>query len=58
MYKRQVYEEKQYDYDRKKYIKLGYAYTQQANIKFDYSMNILSLIHILSIENRFKEEKH
>ena len=37
-----VYEEKQYDYDRKKYIKLGYAYTQQANIKFDYSMNIIA----------------
>lgn len=37
-----VYEEKQYDYDRKKYIKLGYAYTQQANIKFNYSMNIIA----------------
>ena len=37
-----VYEEKQYDYDRKKYIKLGYAYNQQANIKFDYSMNIIA----------------
>ena len=37
-----VYEEKQYDYDRKEYIKLGYAYTQQANIKFDYSMNIIA----------------
>ena len=37
-----VYEEKQYDYDRKKYIKLGYAYTQQANIKFNYSINIIA----------------
>ena len=37
-----VYEEKQYDYDRKKYIKIGYAYTQQANIKFDYSINIIA----------------
>lgn len=37
-----VYEEKQYDYDKKKYIKLGYAYTQQANIKFDYSMNTIA----------------
>ena len=37
-----VYEEKQYDYDRKKYIKSGYAYTQQANIKFNYSMNIIA----------------
>ena len=37
-----VYEEKQYDYDRKEYIKLGYAYTQQANIKFNYSMNIIA----------------
>ena len=37
-----VYEEKQYDYDRKKYTKLGYAYTQQANIKFNYSMNIIA----------------
>lgn len=37
-----VYEEKQYDYDRKKYIKLGYAYTQQANIKINYSMEIIA----------------
>lgn len=37
-----VYEEKQYDYDKKIYIKLGYAYTQQANIKFDYSMNTIA----------------
>ena len=37
-----VYEEKQYDYDRKKYTKLGYAYTQQANIKFNYSINIIA----------------
>ena len=37
-----VYEEKQYDYDRKKYIKFGYTYTQQANIKFNYSMNIIA----------------
>lgn len=37
-----VYEEKQYNYDIKKYIKLGYAYTQQANIKFNYSMNIIA----------------
>lgn len=37
-----VYEEKQYDYDRKKYTRLGYAYTQQANIKFNYSINIIA----------------
>ncbi len=37
-----VYEEKKYDYDKKIYIKLGYAYTQQANIKFDYSMNTIA----------------
>ena len=37
-----VYEEKQYNYDIKKYIKSGYAYTQQANIKFNYSMNIIA----------------
>lgn len=37
-----VYEEKQYDYDKKIYTKLGYAYTQQANIKFDYSMNTIA----------------
>lgn len=37
-----VYEEKQYDYEKKIYIKLGYAYTQQANIKFDYSMNTIA----------------
>lgn len=37
-----VYEEKQYDYDKKIYIKLGYAYAQQANIKFDYSMNTIA----------------
>lgn len=37
-----VYEEKQYDYDKRIYIKLGYAYTQQANIKFDYSMNTIA----------------
>ena len=37
-----VYEEKQYDYDRRKYIESGYAYTQQANIKFNYSINIIA----------------
>ena len=37
-----VYEEKQYNYDIKRYIKSGYAYTQQANIKFNYSINIIA----------------
>lgn len=37
-----VYEEKQYDYDKKIYINLGYAYTQQASMKFDYSMNVIA----------------
>ena len=37
-----VYEEKQYNYDRKKYINLGYAYMQQANIKINYSMKIIA----------------
>ena len=37
-----VYEEKQYDYDRKKYTRIGYAYTQQANINFNYSINIIA----------------
>ncbi len=34
-----VYEEKKYDYDKKEDISLGYAYTQQAFLEFDYSMS-------------------
>lgn len=37
-----VYEETRYDYDMKKYIKLGYAYTQHANLKFDYSLKTVA----------------
>ena len=34
-----IYEENRYDYDKKKYVYLGFAYTQQAIIKFDYNKN-------------------
>lgn len=37
-----VYEETRYDYDRKKEIHLGFAYTQQATLKFDYSMSMIA----------------
>ena len=33
-----VYEETRYDYESKMQIKLGFAYTQEATLKFDYSM--------------------
>ena len=33
-----VYEETRYDYDRKETISLGYAYTQDGTLKFDYSI--------------------
>lgn len=48
-----VYEEKQYDYDKKIYLNLGYAYTQQANIKFDYSMNTIAefMENVSKLEN-------
>ena len=32
-----IYEEKKFDYENKKEIKLGFAYTQSAVLKFDYS---------------------
>lgn len=37
-----VYEETRYDYDRKMTIHLGFAYTQQATLKFDYSMSVIA----------------
>ena len=37
-----VYEETRYDYERKMQIKLGFAYTQAATLKFDYSMNTIA----------------
>lgn len=37
-----VYEEKRYDYERKKQYKLGFAYTQAATLEFDYSMNTIA----------------
>lgn len=33
-----VFEETRYDYDKKKNISLGYAYTQNGTMKFDYSI--------------------
>ena len=33
-----VFEETRYDYDKKKTISLGYAYTQNGTMKFDYSI--------------------
>lgn len=33
-----VYEETRYDYDKKKTISLGYAYTQNGTMKFEYSI--------------------
>ena len=35
-----IYEETRYDYETKKEIKLGFAYSQDAAIKFDYSNQI------------------
>lgn len=37
-----VYEETRYDYESKKQIKLGFAYTQDAILKFDYSMSTIA----------------
>lgn len=37
-----VYEETRFDYNKKIYIKLGFAYTQKATIKFDYSINTVA----------------
>ena len=37
-----VYEETKYDYEKKVQIKLGFAYTQGATLKFDYSMDTIS----------------
>ena len=33
-----IYEEKKFDYEKKEEVKLGFAYSQIATIKFDYSM--------------------
>ena len=37
-----VYEENKYDYNEKIYVHDGFAYTQSANIKFDYNIEIMS----------------
>lgn len=37
-----VYEETRYDNERKMQIKLGFAYTQGATLKFDYSMSTIA----------------
>ncbi|MGP1608937.1 MAG: SIMPL domain-containing protein [Clostridium sp.] len=48
-----VYEESQYDYDKKRYLNLGYAYAQEAIIKFDYSMNTIAefMANVSKLEN-------
>jgi hypothetical protein len=38
-----VYEEKKYDYESKREIKLGFAYMQGALLKFDYDINTMAL---------------
>lgn len=37
-----VFEEKRYDYKKNIEIKLGFAYTQSATLKFDYDINIVA----------------
>ncbi len=37
-----VYEEKRYDYENKIEIKLGFAYTQGATLKFDYDIKVIA----------------
>lgn len=37
-----VYEEKKYDYENKIEVKLGFAYTQNATLKFDYDIDFIS----------------
>lgn len=37
-----IYEETRYDYERKLEVKLGFAYTQNATLKFDYDINVVA----------------
>lgn len=37
-----VYEEKKYDYENKIEVKLGFAYTQNATLKFDYDIDFIA----------------
>ena len=37
-----VYEEKKYDYEKEIEIKYGFAYTQEATLKFDYNINVVA----------------
>lgn len=37
-----VYEEKRYDYENKVEVKLGFAYTQNATLKFNYDINVVA----------------
>lgn len=37
-----VYEEKRYDYQNKVEVKLGFAYTQNATLKFKYDINVVA----------------
>lgn len=37
-----VYEEKRFDYEKKKEIKYGFVYTQWATLKIDYDINVVA----------------